>query len=229
MESDDEAALRHNAERMQITPANAATLVQPDPSSSQSSLSDLDTDYALGQARPTSRQHGCTSRPGKPRPHPPSSNLKRLPGLNKSSLPVNVLPSAPASPPTPAPSPTPFQRAPSWASAHENEFSFLRDARTHFTSLNAEARQRYLAEILNLCDSQLLSFVQHFVSPRLKKDPFQHLPDELCLRVCNHSSCRGLCGSNTSLRRCCPTSMIPKYWPEPRRSRAGGTSSWPMI
>ena len=34
-----------------------------------------------------------------------------------------------------------------------------------------------------MCDSQLLSFVMSFVSPRLKKDPFEHLPDELCLRV----------------------------------------------
>jgi hypothetical protein len=34
-----------------------------------------------------------------------------------------------------------------------------------------------------MCDSTQLSFVHHFVSPRLKKDPFEHLPDELCLRV----------------------------------------------
>lgn len=34
-----------------------------------------------------------------------------------------------------------------------------------------------------MCDSNLLSFVHQLVSPRLKKDPFEHLPDELCLRV----------------------------------------------
>ena len=113
-------------------------------------------------------------------PHP---HGKRLSTSSRSNLPQNMLPSAPASPPTPAPSPTPYQRAPSWASASENEDAFLRDARGHFSNLNAAERQRYLAELLNMCDSQLLSFVHHFVSPRLKKDPFEHLPDELCLRV----------------------------------------------
>jgi F-box and WD-40 domain protein CDC4 len=98
-------------------------------------------------------------------------------------MPLSILPSAPASPPTPAPSPTPYQRAPSWTCAGENEDAFLRDARGHFRDLNAAERERYLAELLNMCDSQLLSFVHNFVSPRLKKDPFEHLPDELCLRV----------------------------------------------
>lgn len=108
---------------------------------------------------------------------------KRLSTSNKSGMPLSILPSAPASPPTPAPSPTPYQRAPSWTCAGENEDAFLRDARGHFLNLNAGERERYLAELLNMCDSQLLSFVHNFVSPRLKKDPFEHLPDELCLRV----------------------------------------------
>jgi F-box and WD-40 domain protein CDC4 len=108
---------------------------------------------------------------------------KRLSTSNKSAMPLNILPSAPASPPTPAPSPTPYQRAPSWTCAGENEDAFLRDARGHFRDLNGAERERYLAELLNMCDSQLLSFVHNFVSPRLKKDPFEHLPDELCLRV----------------------------------------------
>jgi F-box and WD-40 domain protein CDC4 len=112
------------------------------------------------------------------------SRPKRLSTTSKSGIPLNTLPSAPASPPTPAPSPTPYQRAPSWTCAGENEDSFLRGARGHFSNLNAGERERYLAELLNMCDSQLLSFVHHFVSPRLKKDPFEHLPDELCLRVC---------------------------------------------
>lgn len=34
-----------------------------------------------------------------------------------------------------------------------------------------------------MCNSNQLSFVSAFVSPRLKKDPFEHLPDELCLKV----------------------------------------------
>lgn len=42
---------------------------------------------------------------------------------------------------------------------------------------------RLLGELLNLCDSQELSFVAEFVSPRLKKDPFLVLPTELSLRV----------------------------------------------
>ncbi|KAI9826394.1 MAG: hypothetical protein M1832_000311 [Thelocarpon impressellum] len=100
-----------------------------------------------------------------------------------SPIPHNLLPSAPASPPTPAPSPTPHQRAPSWTDAGENEDAFLRDARSHFSQLDGSERQRFLAEVLNLCDSQQLSFVHGFVSPRLKKDPFNILPNELCLRI----------------------------------------------
>jgi hypothetical protein len=112
------------------------------------------------------------------------NRVKRLSTSNKPSMStMGGLPSAPASPPTPAPSPTPYQRVPSWTSAGENEDSFLRDTRVHFGSLNQAERQRYLAELLNMCDNNLLSFVHHFVSPRLKKDPFEHLPDELCLRV----------------------------------------------
>ncbi|RMZ74958.1 hypothetical protein DV737_g5582, partial [Chaetothyriales sp. CBS 132003] len=77
-------------------------------------------------------------------------------------------------------------RGPSWNSAGENEDSFLRDARCHFKNLDGDERQRFLAELLNMCDSQLLSFVHSFVSPRLKKDPFAFLPDELCLRVLSY-------------------------------------------
>jgi len=107
----------------------------------------------------------------------------------------NLLPSAPASPPTPAPSPTPqIHRLPTWSTANENEDTFLRDARPHFSKLDSQERQRFLAEILNLCDSQQLSFVLNYVSPRLKKDPFKTLPNELCLRVCISSpvSCSSL-------------------------------------
>ena len=49
--------------------------------------------------------------------------------------------------------------------------------------MNRAERLRLLGELLNLCDSQELSFVAEFVSPRLKKDPFMILPTELCLRV----------------------------------------------
>lgn len=112
-----------------------------------------------------------------------STTQKRMPRSARPALPANVMPSAPASPPTPAPSPGPFQRAPSWASAGENEDSFLKVIREQFLSMSDPERQRCLAEILNMCNSNQLSFVSAFVSPRLKKDPFEHLPDELCLKV----------------------------------------------
>lgn len=40
-----------------------------------------------------------------------------------------------------------------------------------------------LAELLNMCDGKLLGFVAGFVGPRLKRDPFGVLPNELCLRI----------------------------------------------
>lgn len=113
-----------------------------------------------------------------PRPLP-------TPGPRSIVSPIqNLLPSAPASPPTPAPSPTPQKhRLPSWSTAGDGEDAFLREARPHFSRLDSQERQRFLAEILNLCNSQQLSFVLNYVSPRLKKDPFKSLPNELCLRV----------------------------------------------
>lgn len=126
----------------------------------------------------TAHRHSASMRPtSATRPKPLSTPSKPRPILH------NLHPSAPTSPPTPAPSPTPNQRAPSWQSAGEDEDAFLCDARSHFSMLGSAERQRYLAELLNLCDNQLLSFVHHFVSPRLKKDPFETLPNELCLRV----------------------------------------------
>lgn len=100
-----------------------------------------------------------------------------------SNIPHNLLPSAPASPPTPAPSPTPTQRAPDWSTAAEHEDSQIKSIRANFSDMNRAERLRLLGELLNLCDSQELSFVAEFVSPRLKKDPFMELPTELCLRV----------------------------------------------
>ncbi|KAI9665427.1 MAG: hypothetical protein M1829_005706 [Trizodia sp. TS-e1964] len=112
-----------------------------------------------------------------PRPLPtPSRSMS-------SNIPHNLLPSAPASPPTPAPSPTPHQRASSWSDEGENEGTFLRDARSQFIRMDTAEKQRFLAEMLNLCNSQQLSFVHNFVSPRLKRDPFTALPNELCLRI----------------------------------------------
>ncbi|KKY23248.1 putative f-box and wd repeat-containing protein [Diplodia seriata] len=99
-----------------------------------------------------------------------------------ATIPHNLLPSAPASPPTPAPSPTPHQRAPDWSTAAEHEDTQVRDIRALFSEMNDAEKQRLLGELLNMCNSHQLSFVHDFVSPRLKKDPFQVLPNELCLR-----------------------------------------------
>lgn len=116
----------------------------------------------------------------------PNTHPKPLPTPNKSttSFPRNLLPSAPASPPTPAPSPTPHQRVPDWQNAGEDEDTLLHDAKSFFNVLGNSEKQRFLAELLNLCDNQQLSFVHNFVSPRLKRDPFMTLPTEICLRVC---------------------------------------------
>lgn len=98
-------------------------------------------------------------------------------------IPANLLPSAPASPPTPAPSPTPHQRPPNWHSTDEEEHTFLLNLRIHFSTLSNARKQKLLEGILDVCDSQQLSFVSSYVGPRLRKDPFQVFPNELCLRV----------------------------------------------
>jgi F-box and WD-40 domain protein CDC4 len=102
-------------------------------------------------------------------------------------LPANLLPSAPASPPTPAPSPTPHQRPPNWHITDDEENSFLLNLRLHFSTLSNARKQRLLEGLLDVCDSQQLSFVSSYVGPRLRKDPFQVFPNELCLRVCRFS------------------------------------------
>lgn len=90
---------------------------------------------------------------------------------------------SPPPPPTPAASPGPSSRDPDWSQAADNEDFYLVPLRQHFLNCSGPARTRLLADLLNLCTSQELSFVHQFVSPLLKKDPFTSLPDELCLRV----------------------------------------------
>lgn len=58
-----------------------------------------------------------------------------------------------------------------------------RHMRAMFADMDNEERQRMLAEFLNMCDGKLLGFVANFVGPRLKRDPFSVLPNELCLRI----------------------------------------------
>lgn len=90
---------------------------------------------------------------------------------------------SPPPPPTPAASPGPAHCQPDWSDAADDEDFFLAKVRQHFKNCSGPQRTRVLADLLNLCTSQQLSFVHQFVSPLLKKDPFTSLPDELCLRV----------------------------------------------
>lgn len=99
------------------------------------------------------------------------------------NIPHNSLPSAPASPPTPAPSPSPHQRLADWSTVDEREELSHRDIRGRFKEASNAQKERILAELLNMCDNRQLIFVHNFVCPRLKKDPFTTLPNELCLRV----------------------------------------------
>jgi hypothetical protein len=99
------------------------------------------------------------------------------------AIPHNLLPSAPASPPTPAPSPTPMGKVPDWSTAAEHEDRNIRNLRAMFKDMTDAEQQRALTELLNVCSIKQLSFVQEYVSPMLKKDPFEFFPDEICLKV----------------------------------------------
>lgn len=161
----------------------------------------------------TSRHGKASASHQRPRPiNTPSHSASSVPTMpipiptNPNVIPGNTLPSAPASPPTPAPSPTPMQRAPDWSTADPSEdigdidlddtadhasttssargYGFgYRHMRAMFADMDNDERQRMLAELLNMCDGKLLGFVAGFVGPRLKRDPFSVLPNELCLRI----------------------------------------------
>ena len=117
-------------------------------------------------------------------PKPPLTPNTGIPPSMPQAIPNPLLPSAPASPPTPAPSPTPHQRATSWTSTTEHlEENILQDARVVFSRLSILEKEGFLAAIVDTCDNHLLSYLHQLVSPRLKKDPFTTLPNELCFRV----------------------------------------------
>ena len=192
-DSEDEPSMRIEAIRSGIK-YNTSTHSDIEPLSTHGSslplsptrISFLDSDHEYPAHRsapqPISTQpaRGNMSNPEEyahPRPLP-------TPGRSATSIPPNLLPSAPASPPTPAPSPGPHSRAPNWTSAGENEVGFLRVSTRYFERLDSAQRERFLGELLNMCNNQQLVFVHDFVAPKLKKDPFLHLPNELCLRVC---------------------------------------------
>ncbi|KAI8954576.1 WD40-repeat-containing domain protein [Xylaria longipes] len=90
---------------------------------------------------------------------------------------------SPPPPPTPAASPGPTNAQLDWSDAADDEDFFLAHVRHHFRASSGPRRNRILADLLNMCTTQQLSFVHQFVSPLLKKDPFTSLPDELCLRI----------------------------------------------
>lgn len=146
--------------------------------SSLDASSPSQTSFAGSQRQ--SRRRSILSHPSKQRSiRTPSSPMA-------TTLPNNNLPSAPASPPTPAPSPSPNHRLPGlgdWSKADVDEEKQHRDFRARFKDAPASQKQRILAELINMCDSQMLTFVHNIVCPRLKKDPFSTLPNEICLRV----------------------------------------------
>ncbi|KAI1304320.1 WD40-repeat-containing domain protein [Xylaria venustula] len=90
---------------------------------------------------------------------------------------------SPPPPPTPAASPGPTNTQLDWSDAADDEDFFLAQVRHQFKISSGPRRNRILADLLNMCTTQQLSFVHQFVSPLLKKDPFTSLPDELCLRI----------------------------------------------
>ncbi|KAL8675697.1 MAG: hypothetical protein Q9186_007667 [Xanthomendoza sp. 1 TL-2023] len=117
-------------------------------------------------------------------PNPPLTPNAAPPSAMPQGISNPLLPSAPASPPTPAPSPTPHGRSAQWHEAREDiEDPILRDARLIFGGLDMVSKETWLTSLVDMCDNQTLGFLHRLVSPRLKKDPFKVLPDELCLRV----------------------------------------------
>ncbi|KAG5917449.1 hypothetical protein E4U42_007241 [Claviceps africana] len=119
----------------------------------------------------------------------PLQHVRQIRGPPTPSMPTPAaefdqqLTGSPPPPPTPAASPGPAHCQPDWSDAADDEDFFLSKIRQHFKNCSAPQRTRVLADLLNLCTSQQLSFVHQFVSPLLKKDPFTSLPDELCLRI----------------------------------------------
>lgn len=90
---------------------------------------------------------------------------------------------SPPPPPTPAASPGPANAQLDWNEDTDDADFFLAQIRHYFMISSGPRRNRILADLLNMCTTQQLSYVHQFVSPLLKKDPFTSLPDELCLRI----------------------------------------------
>lgn len=174
--------------------------------------------------RKTPGQHGQSVHP-----NPPLTPNAAPPSTMPQALPNPLLPSAPASPPTPAPSPTPLQRSPTWQEGDDDaEDPILRNARFIFGSLDMASKEAWLTSLVDMCDNQTLGFLHRLVGPRLKKDPFKILPDELCLRVCFwflSPDDRRCAAVNRTFTRCLNMSMIRKPLSGPRLSPSVGESS----
>ncbi|KAK9367464.1 WD40-repeat-containing domain protein [Lipomyces kononenkoae] len=96
-------------------------------------------------------------------------------------------------PPTPAPSPGPFsssffygQQLQSPAAVEDPYSTSLANLARDFSALPRSQRETLLSALLDACDTSTLSFVLAYVSPLLKKDPFEVLPNEVCLRILSH-------------------------------------------
>ncbi|OLL23967.1 F-box/WD repeat-containing protein 7 [Neolecta irregularis DAH-3] len=142
---------------------------------------------SLLQAR--SARNNMNKQRSHPTPPELDVDLTELSDALVGDMPIIPLPHKEKDLPTPAPSPRPveFQGVlPTWSAVNENEDSYLRQARQHFVKLTSAERQRFLAELLNICDTEQLSFVSAFVAPRLKKDFLKNLPIELGLRILSH-------------------------------------------
>ena len=119
-----------------------------------------------------------------PHPRPPPTPTAGIPSSMSSTAANPLLPSAPASPPTPAPSPGPSARNALWTHPPVDvEDIILRDFRIIFGGLDVKSKEACLESIVDLCDNHLLGYLHQLVSPKLKKDPFYVLPNELCFKV----------------------------------------------
>jgi hypothetical protein len=118
-------------------------------------------------------------------PNPPLTPDTLIPSAMPQPVINALLPSAPASPPTPAPSPTPHQRQEAWDRnvATGMEDGMLQNLLLVFSRLNTAGKESWLTSLVDTCDNHSLSFLHQLVSPKLKKDPFETLPNELCFKV----------------------------------------------
>lgn len=117
-------------------------------------------------------------------PKPPLTPNTSVPTSMPQTISNPLLPSAPASPPTPAPSPTPHQRSSVWlAPSEDEEDPRLRELKLAFSHLDQAEKFKWLASLIDVCDNHSLSFLHHLISPKLKKDPFKILPNEICFKV----------------------------------------------